>query len=473
MFYILISATTILLISLWDKSNREPTLPALENLTLATSSETASTKEISTIEPKLQMLRPEAEPTLTDQELLELSAEDDSQYTKPNTQKTDALSGAAAIPTTAPRATLNTQTETDTSSDDARSLFAPLSENANIKSINTPSDFVRGGRSGRQSDDSSRPTTPTPASTATPDTALPWVSGQARGYAMLYATHPRARAVVEKQVETLLKARIREPYISVLIDGTFANDFDYIENIIKRLSADGRRLTLGLYISNGPTMRIWDKTPIRTDFSTTEPSEFRYLIQADETVRNQYAELVNIAQRLFEFNLLTNRSNKNIAVPMLEDNLDRDSYLAARSIAATQLDSLVKFARNPCEGCYSGNNGEALGDILEEHRTSYLNQLSTGDGFTLDGLGFTYPDTTGQTGLTPQKLNELIDATLQQSLAYFGLWRHGWQGVIPRTANVHPDKRNYIPSTDAEAEFEITTLRRGLTVEDNKTKAAP
>ena len=287
---------------------------------------------------------------------------------------------------------------------------------------------------------------------------------------MLYATHPRARAVVEKQVETLLKARIREPYISVLIDGTFGQDFDYVENVIKKLSTDGRRLTLALYISNGPTMRIWDETPIRTDFSTTSPADFRNKIQSDETTRNKYAKLVNKARRLFEFNLLANRSNINIAVPMLEDNLDRDSYLAIRSLAAAQLDSLVKFARNPCEGCYSGNNGEALGDLLEEHRTSYLDQLSKGDGFTLDGLGFTYPNTTGQTGLSPQKLNELIDATQQRSLAFFGLWRHGWQGVIPGTTNLHPDQRNYVPSTEAEAEFEITTLRRGLTVEDSKAK---
>ena len=465
LLYVFVFATTILLISLSGRISQGT--QADQRANISDNTPTATTAALES--PSVKLL-PRAEATLTDQELLELSVEEDSNSIKPSQQKTDSPLKANANPTTSSYRGFNNQTDSGLDTDDARSLFAPLSEQP---SDNKSNDSIRGRNANRPNNNgNNRQATPTPLASATPDTSLPWVSGQARGYAMLYALHPRARAVVEKQVATLLKAKVREPYISVLIDGTFGRDFDYLETVIERLSADGRRLTLALYISNGPTMRIWDKTPIRTDFSTTDPLDFRYLIQYDETTRNKYAELVDKAREMFEFNLLTNRSNKNIAVPMLEDNLDRDSYRAARAIAAPQLDTLVKFVRNPCEGCFKGNNGEALGDALEDHRTSYLNILSAGDGFTLDGLGFYYSNTAQGTGLSPQKLNELIDATLQQSLAFFGLWRHGWQGVIPDTKNVHPDQRNYVPSTEEEADFEITALRRGLTVEDNKAPAS-
>lgn len=354
--------------------------------------------------------------------------------------------------------------------DDARGIFSSLDEDAVVAQPEPRSDLITGIPSGIFGNGATA-AEPTPLPTPTVvekkvTEQLPWVRGQARGYAMLYALHPRARALVEQQVRTLIQARIRQPYVGILIDGTFTQNFDVIKSMINRLSADGRELTLALYIANGATMRKWDSTPIDALFTKFEPTYFRSMIMYDETTRARYTQALRQAKDLFLTNIQGHPLNKNVAIIMLEDNLDHASYRAMRDMAGQQLGDLVTYVRNPCAGCYEGNDADPQGDSREEHRTEYFDSLARGDEFTLDGEGFRYPDGSGSSsGMSSDELLGLIERGFTRGLRYFGLWRHGWQGVVEGVANVHPDERFYQTSNAAQLEFEVTALRHGLDLE--------
>lgn len=300
-----------------------------------------------------------------------------------------------------------------------------------------------------------------------------WVGGQARGYTMLYAMQPEARAVVESQVEALLSARVREPHIGVLIDGTFGRDFSFLKDIVTRLSSEGRKLTLVLYLSNGPTMRIWRATPIDQHiFAGISPEDFRATIRRDVTRRAEFLGVVLQAKDVFQHSLTVGPENKNIAVVMLEDNLDVNAYRALREIAAEQFGSLVRFVRNPCIGCREGNDDNTLGDPREEHQLQRFDLLGAGDGYSLDGEGFTYPggvESSANDGdkVNPEQLVNLINLAKQRGLGYLGLWRHAWQGVRDGVPNKRPEERFYGASSQDQLAFEVEMLRTALVPEDD------
>jgi hypothetical protein len=299
---------------------------------------------------------------------------------------------------------------------------------------------------------------------ATPTDQRLWAGGQARGYAMLSAMQPEARPVVEAQIQNLLSSRIRQLYVSVLIDGTFGRDFTYLKEIVARLTSADHSLTLVLYLSNGPTMRKWRETPIDELFSRLDPLDFRQRIRRDQQLRVQFLAVTLQAKEIFEFSHSLNDQNRNVAIVMLEDNLDILAYRSMREIAAEQLGTIASFTRNPCLGCLPGNDDDTMGDAREEHKVDRFGILKRGDGYTLDAVGFQYPNIGGD-GLTPENTIDLLRESFNKELLYFGLWRHDWQGVKEGVANKLPSERVYIPSTPDQLEFEIQLLRTGLIVE--------
>ena len=187
--------------------------------------------------------------------------------------------------------------------------------------------------------------------TTTPEEAfaeLPDVRGQARGFNMLYLMHPRARETVERQVEALEVSGIRDLYLSVLTDGTFAQDFNYLQTIIQRLNAVSDSLTLVLYVTNGPTMRDFG-SPIIAGFNQIDPVRFRELIQFNQSVRDEYLGMVEQIRPIFQFNRSLNLRNRNIAIVMLEDNLTNAAYVSMRELTKQVLgEDLVEYYRKPC-----------------------------------------------------------------------------------------------------------------------------
>lgn len=345
----------------------------------------------------------------------------------------------------------------DSAGDDARAIFSPLVEEGSRLSGDQ---FFSGVRV--QTGSQAPAAVPTPEATPEDEGGLEWVEGQARGYAMLYAMQPSARPVVEQNVRALLTSHIKDVYIAVLIDGTFGQDFEYLRSLVTRLSANGRRLSLVLYLSNGATMRVWDSTPIDVLFTRLNPFAFRTRIVRERDLQAQFVDIVRKAKRIFAYNRGLSPFNSNVAIPMLEDNLDRDSYRLMRDLARGELGDFAQLMRNPCVGCITGNDGDSLGDPREEHTLKMFSSLRPGDGYSLDGIGFSYPGEVNTIELSADQLLNLMSDAYAKGLRHVGLWRHNWQGVKHGIPNDHPNERLYRPSSEDEIAFEIEVLRHRL-----------
>jgi hypothetical protein len=359
------------------------------------------------------------------------------------------------VPTTTPTVTPGPSEagrDGNFSGDDARRIFSGLEtpEGSKVEDYGLAGVVSRGGGVG-----------PLPTPEETPGNERAWASGQARGYTMLYAMQPEARAVVELHIQTLLSARIREMYIGVLIDGFFGPDFTYLKDVIRRLSSDERSLKVALYLSNGATMRKWSEKRFDSLFARIDPEEFRQRIRREQFLRAQYLAVAIKAREIFAFNESLNSANSNVAIVMLEDNLDALAYRSMRELASQEIGSLASFVRNPCLGCYQGNDDNTLGDPREEHEIERLSVLKAGDGYSFDGEGFQYPNSPGP-GVSADTVLSVMRTAVNKKLSYVGLWRHDWQGVIQGVPNKLPKERNYIPPSPDQEAFDIRLLRAGL-----------
>lgn len=298
--------------------------------------------------------------------------------------------------------------------------------------------------------------------TPAPDGERSRVSGQARGYSALYLMHPSARATVERQMETLLKSELADIFLGVLADGTFSWDAGYFSFVLRRLAQGDRSLTLEVYLTNGSAMRQFKNTAVDAPFAQIEPREFRSLIRFDGSLRSEFQRLVRRVIPLLDLNLRLNSRNKNYVVVMLEDNLDRDSYQAMRGLAQELIGTRATFLRNPCPGCYEGNDIESLGDGLELHRLQDFARLSVRDGYSLDGIGYSYPEDAADERPTLSEVIDLARIAYERNLRFFALWRHEWQGVRSGTSLLHPDERSYQVPTEEQALHDIEVLRHGL-----------
>ncbi len=300
---------------------------------------------------------------------------------------------------------------------------------------------------------------PTPVVSPTP-TGMPLVGGQARGYAMLYLMHPRARQTVERQLQIMIEANVRDLYLGVLTDGTFGEDIDYLASIVRRIGKTGRTLTLALYLTNGATMRSFETTPITAGFNNIDPLTFRELIERDFSTQQQFLSMVRRVSPLYELNRRSNRRNRNIALVMLEDNLDAESYRVMRSLAASVLPRTVQFIRNPCLGCYEGNDQVSFDDGLESHIPGELLKGGPMSAFSLDGVGYALPGDQPSAALSADQVKQLLTAAQQRQLSFFALWRGARQGL--GDASIHPDQRTYEVPTEEHRRIEIELLRYGL-----------
>lgn len=323
---------------------------------------------------------------------------------------------------------------------------------------------VRGGPPPEDASNVSRTTTKLDDEDPGFKSSLGRVSGQPRGFVMLYAMHPKARPSVERQVQILLDSKLDNLYLSVLIDGTFSFDEAYLSAVIQRLNADNRTLALQLYLVSGPTMRRWETTPIETLFSRINPEDFRYLIEEDQQIRNDFKSIARKANSFFDLNKSFNELNRNYVTVMLEDNLDAESYKAMRSLAKEVIGERAVVIRNPCPGCFEGNDSESFGDSIEYHALRDFDKLHVHDAYTLDGTGYRYGDEPGSVGISIEETKQMIEVSFGQEHKYFGLWRADRQGLGSGGTQLdHPDNRTYAVPTEEEARVDIELLRHGLT----------
>ena len=392
--------------------------------------------------------------------------EDDDELAQLNALSADDSEVIPVIevtPTVTPADTLNSdnvdEDDNDESGQDPRVLF---SEAEQAEQAALDNGMMGGVRVSRGSGIVAPPEASGPIGSS-----LVWTSGQPRGYTMLYAMQPEARAVVESHIETMLAARIREPYIGVLVDGTFGQDFEYLKTIIARLSVE-RNLTMVLYLTNGATQRR-RASKIDAPFIKIDPKIFRSEILFDQKLRGQFSALAAQARNILQYSLEQNPANQNLVSVMLEDNLDLAAYRSMRDLARQEVGSLASFIRSTCLRCFDpkdeGSDADTDGDAREEHNLELFSVLKRGDAFSLDGVGFAYPGEGAEAGVSPEQLNANIQASYLRGLRFFGLWRHNWQGVVSEGNKLTPDKRSYLPSTPEQEAFELSMLRLGLFVE--------
>lgn len=290
-----------------------------------------------------------------------------------------------------------------------------------------------------------------------------YYTGQARGYAMLYLMHLKARQTVLKEVEILKESRLRELFIAVLVDGTFGKDFSFLNQVIRELSTQGRTLTTVFYITNGSTQRNFDTTPIEGGFNAINPLLFRTLIQFDEETRAIYRKMLREVIPSLSFSRSINQNNVNIVIPMLEDNLDLVSYRAMEEVTLEELSSYAKVIRNPCtsDDCPFGVSWEVQGKQNEYHAPYPISELKSGDGFTLDGAGFRHPgDVSNLNQFTINQVKQLLFESQRLGIRYFGLWRFERQGL--EKGKINPNLRVYEIPSEAHKGYEIELLRSGL-----------
>ena len=347
------------------------------------------------------------------------------------------------------------------SDDDLPPVVAAFKE-ASEESTVVQSSRIGGIKSSNGNTSVAATATPRSSVTASPTETLPLkrVTGQARGYALLYLMHPHARVAVDEQISVLKRAQLQEVYIGVLVDGTFSVDFDYLESVLESLAEEGRQITLVLYLTNGSTMRSFKTTPIKAGFSQTDPDTFRFGIRYDPKVRSKFASIAQSTVNIFGINKQLNPLNKNYVIVMLEDNLDRDSYKAMRDLAASVIGDKADFIRNPCLGCWKGNDAESFGDPVELHSPTNPEQLNQGDGFTLDGHGLRFANEKAGNDDSLDQVKQLEITSQQRGAAYFGLWRAARQGLLEGPIDTF--RRNYEIPSDEQAAAEIEVLRSGL-----------
>lgn len=292
-------------------------------------------------------------------------------------------------------------------------------------------------------------------------------SGHARGYSMLYAMQPEARSVVEAELEILLASAIRKVHIGILADGTFGWDPQYVKSLVSRIAESGRDLSLTLYVSNGSTQRVLEGSAITESFPQLSPEEFREAIRFDPVVRSQFSTLVRRVIPIFIFNRSMNSSAQNYIVPMLEDNLDTAAFQSMKEITEQEIGDLAVIVRNPCIGCYSGNDFTRFGLPLELHGMENINLLRPGDTFSLDGTGYRIENDPSALphAISEGAMREVLRLGQRLPLRYVGLWRSDRQGIFSRTTGEPPKpprERTYVPPTDVLKEIERGFLRYGL-----------
>ena len=273
------------------------------------------------------------------------------------------------------------------------------------------------------------------------------VEGPPRGVAMLHMMVPQAwDANIKQLTQTLIDSEWKNLAINVLCGGGFGFDMARLNHVVHELSKEGRQLHLVLYVTNGPSQRQWQTTPVEGLGTRMSPEEWRRRIQSDPEVQEQYRQQVRALSEPIASTFALN--GQVYLIPALEDNLDDASFVAMHELTkqalSSEMLSKIKIGRNPCIECYSGNeDGLPSGVFLESHisRPEYL--VHSNGVATNDGREWLIP---GESSLFPQLIS--LDALVsvrdkaKESSNVWILWKAAYQG-LDENAPANPYERNY------------------------------
>jgi hypothetical protein len=282
-----------------------------------------------------------------------------------------------------------------------------------------------------------------------------------RGLALLHACQPQAREQVETLSDIVMASGLRRPAMNILCNGDFGWDADYLTTLVRKYSQAGRAAQVVFYLTNGPAARHWQTQVMDGFASRMPPEQFRRMILTDQQFQQEYQAL---AERLTGLVAEIHQAGgQALILPQLEDNQTDRSFAMMLELARSALpqDSAIRYGRNPCVGCYPGNEGGLpVGCFLEEHHHSSGTDFTLDNGIlSNDGCTCAFPNETPvYTPWLPLENFAGVQGRTGRMNSIFLLWNAKYQG-LDRTA-VPPAKRNYVMPTENERAMLIEFLRK-------------
>ncbi len=292
------------------------------------------------------------------------------------------------------------------------------------------------------------------------------IAAPARGLSCLHCNQPEAGAQPDLIVDLLRRSCLKNVAINYLVDGTFSFNEALLARHIEVLTAFGRRLVVQFYLTNGATQRNWRDTAVTAFGVQMPPEDFRRQILSDFSLQGEYQRIV--ARLIPIISYARSRGAEVLLVPGLEDNLSNAAFALLVQLAREALPEgmNVHFGRNPCSGCYEGNeDGVPAGVFLEQH-TAGANVFVSGGVVTNDGTDY-MPEIDAQSlgdfAVTLRSLAAVRDQAAQARNVFI-LWSAERQGLVPQGSSfifLPPESRTYEVPDSTEQQDIILFLRAG------------
>jgi len=196
-----------------------------------------------------------------------------------------------------------------------------------------------------------------------------------RGLALLHACQPQAREQIEALSDIVVASRIRRPALNILCSGDFGWDPQFVAGLVRKYSQGGRIAHVLFYLTNGPASRHWKEQnpdgfgsriaprPSAAKSLTMPPSADRSRTWRRDWPRCSSRSAGPAARPAF--------------VPQLEDNQSNRSFAAMVELVKKSLPpgTAARLGRNPCVGCWPGNEGRVPDDVSSRSTTMPLDRL--------------------------------------------------------------------------------------------------
>ena len=288
------------------------------------------------------------------------------------------------------------------------------------------------------------------------------IPGPPVGLACLHCGAPGARENAFRLAEIMARSCRANLAMTMLVDGSFDDVRDQLGDVVRRATANGAKLHLYLYFSNGPWQRRIGSVPKKGIGSDITPEEFRRRISRDKVLQNIYFDRINWALPLITYS--QTRGASVYVLPMLEDNFDQPTARTMEALVSTAIpdDIPIHLGRNPCPGCYAGNDESIPSEIFRDlHLSSPHDPITISGGVvTNDGANLHFA------GENPEPRSFSFDQ-MKQAIARatangnsFVIWRSQYQGIGADEVLLDPAVRSYPVPTAAE-EAELVRLLTG------------
>lgn len=268
-----------------------------------------------------------------------------------------------------------------------------------------------------------------------------------RGFACLHCTQPEAKQQATVLASLLHKSCLKNIAINYLVDGTFDFNSQLLIDHLALLSEGDRTVFVYFYLTNGATARRWDVTNIDAFATKMPPEEFRKAIITDDALHSEYQQLLI---RLIPVLEAAAQYGAQVSLVLaLEDNLTLQSFNALYDLTIETLPTMlpVSIGRNPCPGCYSGNDATIPTGVFEEKHTLSPHTNVRDGMITNDGRDYNSGEL--------EKLAALRDRATSLNSAFI-LWSAERQGLNDYENGIypHPTERNYqMPSIEEQREM--------------------